>query len=148
MATYHCLKVEMKYKMTHFRKNKKDMILFVGSILLITVMVIFSVAVDAMEGKPAQTSQTEQLTISSVTFSNGNTITVVVENNGTATSQITEVWINNEKQTFTVNSTNGAIPPNNPTDIQIFYTYSNGTDYHVKMITAKGNTYLFTATAL
>jgi hypothetical protein len=134
--------------MAHFSKNKKDMKLFAGSILFITVMVIFSVAVDAMEEKTTQNSQKEQLAISSVTFSNGNTITIVLENNGTATSQITEVWINNEKQTFTVNSTNGAISPNKPTDIRIFYTYSNGTDYHVKMITARGNTYLFTATTL
>ena len=113
--------------MTQFR-DSKDANLVVGAVLLIAVLVIVSVAVDTWTGKSSQVSQVEELNVCSFTFSNGNTITVVVENNGTATSQITEVWINNEKQTFTVNSTNGAIPPNHLTDIQIFYTYSNGTD--------------------
>jgi hypothetical protein len=41
----------MKYKMAHFGKNKKDMNLLIGAILLIAVMVILSVAVDAWAGK-------------------------------------------------------------------------------------------------
>ena len=135
-------------KMAHFRKNKKDMNLLIGAILLITVMVILSVAVDAIAGKTTQFSQIEELTISGVTFSSGNAIIVVVENNGTLTSKITAVWINNEKQTFTTNSTNGIIPPKDYTDISILYTYSNGTNYNIKMVSERGNIHLFTATAL
>jgi len=132
--------------MAHFKGNKKDVNLVVGAVLLIASMVVLSVAVDAWVGKPAQFSQIEGLTASSFTFSNGNTITVAVENNGTVPSEIAEVWINNEKQTFTVNSTNGVIPPKNRVTLSIFYAYSNGTNYDFKMVSERGNTYLFTAT--
>jgi hypothetical protein len=138
----------MKYKMAHFGKNKKDMNLLIGAILLITVMVILSVAVDAIAGKTTQFSQIEELTISGVTFSSGNTIIVVVENDGTVPSKITAVWINNEQQTFTTNSANGIIPPKDCTDISILYAYSNGTNYNIKMVSERGNIHLFAATAL
>ena len=71
-----------------------------------------------------------------------------VENNGTSPSEIAEIEINNEKQTFTVNSTNSAIPPKTSVNISIVYEYTNGTSYHIKMVSARGNTYLITATAL
>ena len=77
----------MKYKMAHIRKNKHDMNFAVGAVLLIASMIALSVAVDAWAGKPAQSYQIEGLTASSFTFSNGNTITVVIENNGTVPSE-------------------------------------------------------------
>ena len=133
--------------MVRFGKNKKDMNLLIGAILLITVMVILSVAVDAWAGKTTQFSQIEELTIYSVSFSSGNTITVVVENNGTVPSKITEVLINNEKQTFTTNSPNEIIPPKDRLDISIVYAYSNGTNYNIKMVSERNNVHLFTATS-
>ena len=131
--------------MAHFRRSK-DANLVVGAVLLIAVMVAVSVAVDAWTGKTVYSSQVEELTVSSFTVSNGTSISVIVENNGTISSGITEVWINNEKQTFTANST--IIPPKDYIDLAIVYTYSNGTNYHFKMISEKRSTYLFTATAL
>jgi hypothetical protein len=131
--------------MAHFRRSK-DANLVVGAVLLIAVMVTVSVAVDAWTGKTVYSSQVEELTVSSFTFSNGTSISVIVENNGTISSGIAEVWINNEKQTFTANST--IIPPKDCIDLSIVYTYSNGTNYHFKMISEKRSTYLFTATAL
>jgi hypothetical protein len=131
--------------MAHFRRSK-DANLVVGAVLLIAVMVTVSVAVDAWTGKTVYSSQVEELTVSSFTFSNGTSINVIVENNGTISSGIAEVWINNEKQTFTANST--IIPPKDCIDLSIVYTYSNGTNYHFKMISEKRSTYLFTATAL
>jgi hypothetical protein len=131
--------------MAHFR-DSKDANLVVGAVLLITVMVVVSVAVDAWTGKASQFSQVEELTISSFAFSNGNTITVIVENNGTVPSGIVEVCINNERQTFTANST--IIPPTDCIDISIVYAYSNGTNYHFKIVSERGSTYLFTVTAL
>ncbi|MBN1245793.1 hypothetical protein JXA31_09400 [Candidatus Bathyarchaeota archaeon] len=147
MANYRCLKAEMKHKMAHFRENKKDMNLIVGAVLLIAVMVVVIIVVDAWAGKASQVSQIEYFTVSSYTFSNGNTITVVVENNGTVSSEIAEVWINDEMQTFTVDSTNGVISPKERIDVSIFYTYSNGTGYNFKMVSERGNTCLFNATA-
>ena len=131
--------------MTQFR-DSKDANLVVGAVLLIALMVVVSVAVDAWAGKPAQFSQIEGLTASSFTFSNGTTITVVVENNGTAPSEIVELWINNEKQTFTLNSTNEVIPPKNRIILSISYAYSNGTNYDFRILSKRGNTYFFTAT--
>jgi hypothetical protein len=131
--------------MAHF-KHRKDANLLVGAVLLIAVMVVVSVAVDAWTGKSAYSSQREELTVSSFTFSNGNTISVIVENNGTVPSGIAEVWINNEKQAFTANST--MIPPKDCIALSIVYTYSNGTNYHFKMISERRGTYLFTATAV
>lgn len=127
-------------------KKIKDANLVVGAVLLIAVMVVVSVAVDACTGKPSRFFQPEELIISSFDFSNGNTINIVVENNGTVTSEIAEVWINNERQAFTANST--LIQPLDCVDLLISYAYSNGTNYHIKIVSEKGNTYLFTATAL
>lgn len=147
IAAHRCLKTEMKYKMTHFR-DSKDANWVIGAVLLIAVMVTISVVVDAWAGKTDQFAQVEELTVSGVTFSGGNTITVVVENNGTMPSEIAEVWINSEKQMFTTNSTNGVILPKEHIDISIFHAYSNQTDYFIKMVSERGNTYFFTATTL
>ena len=133
--------------MAHVKPNKKDVNLLIGAVLLIASMVALSVAVDAWGGKPSQFSQIEGLIPSSLTFSNGNTITLTVENNGTAPSEIAEIEINNEKQTFTMNSTTDVILPKTAVNISIVYEYTNGTSYHIKMVSARGNTYLFTATA-
>ena len=103
---------------------------------------------DAWAGKTPQFSQTEELTVVGVTFSSGNMTTVVVVNDGTGLSEIAEVWINSAKQTFTSNSTEGFILPKNCIVISIFYAYLNGTDYNFKMVSERGTTYLFTATAL
>jgi hypothetical protein len=136
----------MKTKMQNFQ-NKKERNVVVGAVLLIAVMVVVSVVVDAWAGKTTQFSQMEELTVSSVTFSSGKTITVVVENNGTMSSVITELWINDQKQTFTVNSPDGVIPPQDSASISIFYAYSNVTNYHFKMISERETVQLFTATA-
>ncbi|MBN1357489.1 hypothetical protein JW988_01845 [Candidatus Bathyarchaeota archaeon] len=131
--------------MTKFR-DSKDANLVVGAVLLIAVMVVVSVAVDTWTGKSSQVTQVEELNVCSFNFSNGNTITVLVENNGTAASEIAEVWINNSRQAFTANAT--TIHPKDYVNLSITYVYSNGTNYHFKMTTEKGNTYLFTATTL
>jgi hypothetical protein len=127
-------------------RNSRDANLVVGAVLLIAVMVVISVAVDACTGTTSRFFQPEELTISSFDFSNGNTINVVVENNGSVTSEIAEVWINNERQAFTSNST--LIQPKDCVDLLVSYAYSNGTNYHIKIVSEKGSTYLFTATSL
>jgi hypothetical protein len=136
--------------MAQFR-DSKDANLVVGAVLLIAVMVAVSVAVDTLAGKTASSPQAyspqvEELTVSSFTFTSNNTIKVVVENNGTAPSVIAEVWINNEPQTFTTNST--VIQPKDCTEISIPYAYINGANYYFKMTSEKGTTYLFTATPI
>jgi len=132
-------------KMVRFRK-RKDANLLVASVLLISVMVVVSVAVDALSGKTVQSTQIEELAVSSFTFSGGNMISIVLENNGTIPLGIAEVCIDNAKQQFTENST--TIQPNHCVNLSISYTYSDDTNYLFKLVTERGNTYFFTATAL
>lgn len=132
-------------KMVHFSK-RKDANLLIGSVLLISVMVVVSVAVDALSGKTVQSAQIEELAVSSFTFSGGNTISIVVENNGTIPLGIAEVCMDNAKQQFTENAT--TIQPNDCLNLSISYTYSNDTNYHFKLVTERGTIYFFTATAL
>ena len=78
----------MKYKMVHFKKNIRDMNLVVGEVLLIASMIVLSVAVYTWVEKPAQCFQIFGFIASRFTFSNGNTITIFVENYGTVPSEI------------------------------------------------------------
>ena len=139
-----CPDTEMN-NMQHLRK-RKDSNLVVGAVLLIAVMVAVSVTVDALSGKTVHSAQTEKLAVSTFTFSNDNTINIVIENDGTIPTGIAEVCINNEKQQFTENST--IIQPNDCLNLIINYTYSNSTDYHFKLTSERGSTYFFTAASL
>ena len=128
--------------MAHFR-DSNDANLLIGAVLLIAVMIVVSVAVDAWSGKTANSSQIEELAVSGFAFLNNNTISMIVENNGTLPTRIIEVLINNEKQYFTVNST--IIPPKDCINLSVVYTYSNGINYHFKLVSDRGSTYMFTA---
>jgi hypothetical protein len=124
----------------------KDTKLVVGSVLLITLMVIFSVAVDSLIGKAVPYTQVEEINVSSCYFLEGNKIILVVESNGSTPSEIVEVWINNEKQNFTSNTT--IIRPEKRGELALDYMYSNGTNYNFKILSERGSTYIFTAAAI
>jgi phosphopantetheine adenylyltransferase len=132
-------------EMVHFSK-RKDANLLVASVLLISVMVVVSVAVDSLSGKTVQSTQIEKFTVSNFAFSSGNTISIVVENNGTIPLEIAEVCIDNAKQQFTENAT--IVQPNDYLNLSINFTYSNDTNYQFKLVTERGTTYLFTAATL
>jgi hypothetical protein len=132
-------------EMVHFSK-RKDANLLVASVLLISVMVVVSVAVDSLSGKTVQSTQIEKFTVSNFAFSSGNTISIVVENNGTIPLGIAEVCIDNAKQQFTENAT--IVQPNDYLNLSINFTYSNDTNYQFKLVTERGTTYLFTAATL
>ena len=111
-------------------KDSKDTNLVVATVLFIAVLVAVSLVVDAWAGKTvhpeqAYTSEKEDLDVVSFTFATNNMVNVIIENNGTATSIIAEVWINNEQQTFTTNST--LIHPKDYAFISIRYVYANDT---------------------
>ena len=132
-----------------FRKNERPLNLFTASILLIAFMVLVSVAVNLLTGTQAQrTSLIEDLKVSSVSFSGGNTLDMIVNNSGTVDFVIAEVWINNEKQAFTTNPSIGKIPPNGSMEISVNHAYVNGTNYHIKIVSDNKNEYFASATAL
>ena len=123
-------------------KDSRDANLVVGAVLLITAMVVISVAVDSWIGKAAPYTQVEEINISSFSFTESNKIILIVENNGTAISEISKIWIDNEEQTFIANST--VIHPDECLELVIDYIYSNSTSYHFKILSERGNIYLFT----
>ena len=142
-------KPEMKTEMTNIRKNKKSFNLFTASILLIVFMVVVSIAVNVLiETQARPHLPTEELTIMSVSFSDGNTIDVVINNSGTLDSAIAEVWINNEKRNFTINPPIEKLLPNASVNVLVTCPYSNGTNYNIKIVSDRGTVYLASATAL
>jgi hypothetical protein len=135
--------------MKRLRKNMEPRNLFTASILLIVIMVVISVAVNALtEPHMRQALPVEGVTVSSVTFSGGNTVKLVVNNSGIVDFTIAEVWINNDKQTFTTNPAIGKISPSESMEISVNYTYVNCTSYNIKLISDKKDSYFVSATAL
>ena len=132
-----------------FGKKEKSLNLLAASILLIVLMVPVSVAVNVLtDTKPSRASLTEDLMMSSVTFSGGNTIHLHVNNSGTLDFAIAELWVNNEMQSFKTNLTEGQVPPNGSMKVSVNYVYVNGTIYHVKIVSKRGNEYFASATLL
>jgi hypothetical protein len=112
-------------------------------------MVVISVAVSVFTGTHANPSPlVEDLTVTSVTFSGGNTIHVIVNNSGTLDFAVSEVWVNDEKQAFTTNPSVGRIPPNGCMELSVAYVYVNETSYHIKIVSDRTNEYFASATAL
>jgi hypothetical protein len=136
--------------MKSYRKKGQASNHLIASILLIVCMVVISLAVSVFtEGTHANPSPlVEDLTITSVTFSGGNTIHVVVNNSGTLDFVVSQVWIDNENQAFTTNSSVGRIPPNGCMELSVAYVYVNETSYHIKIVSDRTNEYFASATAL
>jgi hypothetical protein len=135
--------------MKSYKKKRSASNHLAASILLIVFMVVISVAVSAFTGTHAIPSPlVEDLTVTSVTFSGGNTIQVAANNSGTLDFAVAEVWINNEKQAFITNPSIGMIPPNGSIIISVAYGYVNETSYHIKIVSDRTNEYFASATAL
>jgi flagellin-like protein len=120
----------------------------VASIILIAVTVAISIAVGAWTG--ALTfgfTSTEQIRITSMTFDvPNNVITVTVNNPGTSYVTINEAWVNEIKQT----NTNPNLPYALPANSKVVFNITTaglyvGHAYTVRLISAKGNEFLYTA---
>jgi flagellin-like protein len=133
------------------RKNAKALSPVVASIILIAVTVAVSIAVAAWMGAlTVGFMATEELKITSMSFNvPAGTITLIANNTGTTPVTINEVWVNNVRQT-SVAFTPSTGTANANTGLQVVITYSGlayGSNYAVKMVSAKGNTFMYTATA-
>jgi hypothetical protein len=91
----------------------------------------------------------EQLNITNMNFDVANKIVIVTANNtGTSSVTINEAWVNNVKYTTVNPALPVAILPNNGQIFNITLgSMSNGYSYQVKLVSAKGNAFLYTATA-
>ena len=129
--------------------KKRKLNLFAASILLIVLMVPVSVAVSVLTDSPiSRALMTEDLTVSSVVFSGGSTIYMSINNSGTLAFTVAEVWVNNEKQSFTTIPATGQVSPNGTQDLSVNYVYVNGTSYHIKIASEREKEYFVSATPL
>jgi flagellin-like protein len=136
------------------RKNVKALSPVVASIILIAVTVAVSIAVAAWMGALTFTfTNTEQILITNMAFGpagSSSWLAVTVNNTGTSAVTVNEAWINNVKWTSFANATSspGTISANNGTVIiMTAVSIANGYNYQVKLMSAKGNPFLYAAVA-
>jgi len=95
---------------------------------------------------------TEQVQITNIAFGSPGAsgwIAVTVNNTGTSPVTINEAWINNLKQTsFNTNQAPGNIAANAGVVINMTsYNLVNGNNYQVKLVSSKGNQFMYSAVA-
>jgi len=133
--------------------TQQQQLILIAVIIAIVVIVVVVIALvwrrrSKMKPKVKRVPMKEELTISGVTFSGDDTVNVVVDNSGTKDFAIAEVWINNEKQAFTMTPPMERVPPNESVHVSVTYAYSGGTSYNVKIVSDRKKVYLVSATAL
>jgi flagellin-like protein len=129
------------------RKNVKALSPVVASIILIAVTVAVSIAVAAWMGALTFTFMgTEQIQVTNMEFFTG-VIRVTMNNTGTTPVTMNEVWVNNVKQSTTNPSLPQNILANTGLLLNVTYTVVNGNNYQVKLVTSKGNQFLYSAVA-
>jgi hypothetical protein len=94
-------------------------------------------------------TNTEQVQITSMTF--GQTwIALIANNTGTTPVTINAVYLNNAATpitTFATGQSPGNIAANAGAVINMTTTITNGYNYQVKLVSAKGNSFLYSAVA-
>jgi flagellin-like protein len=142
----------MKRKMN--TRSRKALSPVVASIILIAVTVAVSIAVAAWMGALTFSfTATEQVNITNMNFDVTNKRIIVTANNtGTTSVTINEAWVNSVKQTSVTDDLLANLPvtisANQGKVFNITLTsMSQGYSYQVKIVSSKGNTFLYTATA-
>lgn len=129
-------------------KSRKALSPVVAAIILIAVTVAVSIAVAAWMGALTFSfTATEQVSITNLQFLNNNTIRVTMRNSGTTPVTINEAWVNNVQQSTTNPTLPTTVSANSVAYLNITYTYTNGDNYEVKLVSSKGNTFLRSGTA-
>jgi len=136
------------------RRSRKALSPVVASIILIAVTVAVSIAVAAWMGALTfQFTATEQINITNMNFDVPNKIVMVTANNtGTTSVTINEGWVNSEKQTNVKDETLTSLPVTLAANTGKIFNItlsamSAGYNYQVKLVSSKGNPFLYTATA-
>jgi len=132
--------------MKNHRKSKRALSPVVASIILIAVTVAVSIAVAAWMGAlTIGFMATEELKITNMQFpTSPEGITIVANNTGTSPVTINEFWVNGVKQTAYVAQT---VPANTGVSANAAYDWTAGSNYQVKLISSKGNSFMYTAVA-
>jgi flagellin-like protein len=125
-------------------KSKKALSPVVASIILIAVTVAVSIAVAAWMGALTFSFMgTEQLTISTLTWTSNTGFTLKVANSGTKDVTITQIQVNYGTTGVTQpGSLPLALKAAASTTLTVTFAYINGTAYDVSVVTSSG--YKFT----
>ena len=136
------------------RRSRKALSPVVASIILIAVTVAVSIAVAAWMGALTFSfTATEQVNITNMNFDVTNKRIVVTANNtGTTSVTVNEAWVNSVKQTSVTDDLLANLPVTiNANQGKVFNitltSMSPGYSYQVKLISSKGNAFLYTGTA-
>ena len=132
-------------------RSRKALSPVVASIILIAVTVAVSIAVAAWMGALTFSfTATEQVNITNMGFDiTGGIITVTANNTGTSTVTINEAYVNNVKQTTVLPTLPEDIAANQGVafNVTVAGGLNVGYSYQVKLVSSKGNQFLYTATA-
>jgi len=132
-------------------RSRKALSPVVASIILIAVTVAVSIAVAAWMGALTFSfTATEQVNITNMGFDiTSGIITVTANNTGTSTVTINEAYVNNVKQPTVLPTLPEDISANHGVAFNVTVTggLNVGYSYQVKLVSSKGNQFLYTATA-
>jgi archaeal type IV pilus assembly protein PilA len=130
--------------MKNFRKSKKALSPVVASIILIAVTVAVSIAVAAWMGALSfGFMQTEEIRITNVQFTESNAEVTAI-NTGSSNVVIIAAYEGNNYESVDPSIT---ITPGEAASFSIPGEYSSGTSYQFKLESARGNVFVYTATA-
>jgi flagellin-like protein len=131
------------------KKNAKALSPVVASIILIAVTVAVSIAVAAwMGGMSVGFMQTEQLSITNVAWTGaGANITVTVRNTGTTDIVLNSATVNSASAAIVGPSTGVSIAKNTAQDVVLTSAWLSGNSYQIKLVSSKGNNFLYSAVA-
>ena len=130
-------------------KSKKALSPVVASIILIAVTVAVSIAVAAWMGALTFTFMaTEEIKITNIQFGGGGAnIAVTVNNTGTSAVTINEAWVNNFKVPDTSPPLPKSIPANSGIVLNMTSSWTAGNNYQAKLLSSKGNQFVYSAVA-
>jgi flagellin-like protein len=127
------------------RKSTKALSPVVASIILIAVTVAVSIAVAAWMGAlTIGFMGTEEVRITNVEFVTGHAM-VTVRNTGSTSVTLSEAYVSGN--VVDVTALPVSLDANGEATIDMPYAYVQGTAYQFKLVSAKGNPFVYTATA-
>jgi flagellin-like protein len=133
--------------MKNFRKSKKALSPVVASIILIAVTVAVSIAVAAWMGALViGQMSTEEVKVTNVEFT-ATGAKVTAKNIGSSEVVISDAYIGTSLATSDLGATGKTIAPNGVLTVEITDTFTPGQSYQFKLVSAKGNPFVLTATA-
>ena len=132
-------------------KSKKALSPVIAAIILIAVTVAVSIAVAAWMGALTFTFMaTEELKITNVEFTgaSNNLVNITLQNTGTSPITVTEIHISGgASSSGDLLSSDKTISANSQEEVSVSYSWTEGSNYQIRVVTSKGNQFYYTATA-